>query len=104
MNMYSYDCCKTEKINYQDVSLLSSLLKLVGDDSRLKILCILRQGEHCVCEIIQHLGLSQTLVSHRLKDLKDFGLVSDRKDSKWSYYSLTDKGKEITELVFKINV
>lgn len=101
--MDSYDCCKNEEVNHQDISSLSSILKLVGDDSRLKILSILRKDEHCVCEIIKHLGLSQTLVSHHLKDLKDFGLVSDRKDSKWSYYTLTSKGKEITKLIFKIN-
>lgn len=104
MNMDSYDCCKTENVKYQNTSSLSSVLKLVGDENRLKILCILQKGEHCVCEIIKHLNLSQTLVSHHLKDLKDFELVSDRKDSKWSYYSLTSKGKEITSLIFKINL
>jgi len=83
---------------------LSVLLKIVSDNSRLRILCLLQSGKHCVCELMEHVKLSQSLISHHLKDLKDFNLVSDRKDSKWSYYSLTPKGKEITNLIFKIKV
>ena len=81
---------------------MSSVLKLVGDESRLKILCILRQGEHCVCEIIEHLGLSQTLVSHHLSDLKGAGIVVDRKENRWNYYSLTTEGQRIVDLIFRI--
>ena len=49
-------------------------------------------------------NLSQSLISHHLKDLKDYGLVSDRKQGKWSYYSLTSKGQKITNLIFKIKI
>lgn len=100
--MGSYNCCKNDTVNYKDISSLSSILKLVGDDSRLKILCILRQGEHCVCEVIKHLGLSQTLVSHHLKDLKEAGIVIDRKDNRWIHYSLTEEGQRIVNLIFQI--
>jgi DNA-binding transcriptional ArsR family regulator len=72
----------------------------VGEESRLKILCILRQGQHCVCEIMEHVGLSQSLTSHHLKDLKEAGLVSDKKTGKQVNYSLTKKGKQITDLLF----
>lgn len=87
-----------------DTNKLSTLLKLVSDHSRLKLLCILQNGEHCVCELLKHTKLSQSLISHHLKDLKDANLVIDRKDSKWSYYSLTPKGIEITNLIFKIKI
>jgi DNA-binding transcriptional ArsR family regulator len=53
---------------------------------------------------MEHVKLSQSLISHHLKDLKDYDLVSKRIDSKWSYYSLTPKGIEITNLIFKIKV
>ncbi|KKR74774.1 MAG: Transcriptional regulator [Candidatus Curtissbacteria bacterium GW2011_GWD1_40_8] len=102
MNISSYKCCQSETVNNKKISSLSSILKLVGDESRLKILCILRQGEHCVCEIIQHLELSQTLISHHLKDLKDAGLVSNRKDNRWNHYSLTEEGQKIVNLIFQI--
>lgn len=81
---------------------LSALLKLIAENNRLQILCILNKGEHCVCQLIKHLELSNSLISHHLKDIKDAGLVSDRKDSKWVYYSLTPKGKYIIKLIFQI--
>lgn len=104
MNIRSYKCCANNKTKIKEVGDLSSLLKLVSDNSRLQLLCILQNGEHCVCELMEHVKLSQSLISHHLKDLKDSDLVTDRKDSKWSYYSLTPKGIEITNLIFRIKV
>jgi len=102
MNMRSYKCCSSKGTEEKEVGELSTLLKLISENSRLQILCILKNGEHCVCELMEHVKLSQSLISHHLKDLKDASLVIDRKDGKWSYYSLTPKGKEITNLIFKI--
>jgi ArsR family transcriptional regulator len=84
------------------VDLLSSLLKIVSEESRLKILCILRHGEHCVCEIMNHINLSQSLISHHLSDLKKAGIVSDVKRGLRVYYSLNAKGEHITNLLFQI--
>lgn len=102
--MSSYKYCSSDGLILKKVGELSALLKLVSDNSRLQLLCILQNGEHCVCELMEHVKLSQSLISHHLKDLKDSSLVTDRKDSKWSYYSLTPKGIEITNLIFKIKV
>ena len=79
MNMSSYSCCTPNKVEFAKVGTLSSLLKLVAEPSRLKILCILRQGEHCVCEFEDHVGLSQSLLSHHLADLRDAGLIVGKK-------------------------
>ena len=103
MNMSSYSCCSVNKQEYKQISSLSSLLRLVGEESRLKILCILKQGEHCVCEVEKHISLSQSLISHHLKDLKNAGLIQDEKKQQWVYYSLTAKGKQITNLLFSID-
>lgn len=103
MNMRSYKCCSGRKTGTKEIEELSSLLKIISDHNRLQILCILQKDEHCVCELMEHVKLSQSLISHHLKDLKDFDLVSDRKDGKWSYYSLTSKGQKITNLIFKVN-
>lgn len=78
------------------------MLKLVGDESRLKILCLLKEGEMCVCKIVEGLALSQSLISHHLKDLKDAGLVEDEKKGQWVHYSLTKKGKQVTRLIFSL--
>jgi ArsR family transcriptional regulator, arsenate/arsenite/antimonite-responsive transcriptional repressor len=102
MNMSSYSCCTTDKNEYKNVSSLSSLLKLVGEESRLKILCILRKGQHCVCEIEKHVQLSQSLTSHHLKDLKGIGLIVDEKKGLSVYYSLTEKGKRIVNSLFNL--
>ena len=99
--MGSYNCCSVNKQEYKQISSLSLLLRLVGEESRLKILCILKQGQHCVCELMEHTKLSQSLISHHLKDLKDAGLIGDEKKEHWVYYSLTDKGKKIEELLQK---
>ena len=103
MNMGSYSCCSPDKNEYKKVGSLSSLLQLVGENSRLQILCILRQNEHCVCEINEHIKASQSLISHHLKDLKDGGLIKDDKKGLNVFYSLTPEGKRITDLVFDIS-
>jgi ArsR family transcriptional regulator len=103
MNMGSYSCCLPDKNEYKKVDSLSSLLQLVGENSRLQILCILRQSEHCVCEIKEHVKASQSLISHHLKDLKDGGLIKDDKKGLNVFYSLTPEGKRITDLVFDIS-
>jgi ArsR family transcriptional regulator len=77
-------------------------LELVGENSRLQILCILRQGQHCVCEINEHIKASQSLSSHHLKDLKDGGIIDDNKKGLNVFYSLTSEGKRITDLIFDI--
>ena len=102
MNMSSYKCCSADGSKSKIVGGLSDLLKLVSDNSRLQILCILQNNEHCVCELMEKTKSSQSLISHHLKDLKDVNLVSDRKEGKWVYYSLTDEGKRITNLLFQI--
>ena len=91
MNMHSYD-------NKE----LSALLKLISENNRLQILNILQKEEQCVCKLIEKTGLSQSLISHHLKDLKDINIVADRKEGKWVHYSLTDEGKRITDLLFQI--
>ncbi len=99
--MGSCNCCTFDKLEFKQVTSLSSLLKLVGEVSRLKILCILEQGQHCVCEIEKHVNQSQSLISHHLKDLKKAGLVADEKRGLWVYYFLTKKGEKIKALLSK---
>jgi ArsR family transcriptional regulator len=102
MNMSSYNCCSVKSEEGKKVESLASVLKIVAEPSRLKLMCILRKGEHCVCEIMEHVDLSQSLISHHLKDLREAKVVSDEKRGLRVYYNLTDKGKNITDLLFKI--
>lgn len=84
------------------MSSLSSVLKLVSEKSRLKLLCILREGKHCVCEMEEHFDLSQSLISHHLRNLKSSGIVVSEKRGLRVYYSLTKKGEQIVDLLFQI--
>ena len=60
----------------------------LSDETRLKILELLRDGEHCVCELTEALELGQSLLSFHLKTLKEAGLVTDRRDGRWMHYAL----------------
>lgn len=100
--MSSYSCCSEKSKEAGKVILLFSLLKVVSEESRLKLLCILQKGTHCVCEIMEHVALSQSLISHHLKDLKNAGIVKDEKRGLRVYYSLTEKGKKIINSLFAL--
>lgn len=100
--MSSYNCCNPSTSEFKQISDISYLLKIVGEENRLKLLCLLKQGEHCVCEMLEHFEMSQSLVSHHLSDLKEIGLVTVRKDGRQVFYSLTKKGQNITRMIFSI--
>lgn len=102
MNMSSYKCCHTSTAEFKHITNLSTLLKLVGEKNRLKLLCLLRQDEHCVCQILEHFEMSQSLISHHLSDLKSAGLVTDRKVGRQVFYSLSKKGQKVTNNIFAI--
>jgi ArsR family transcriptional regulator len=57
----------------------------------LKILCLLKDGEKCVCDIWQCLKLPQNLVSHHLKVLKDLNLISSKRVGLKVFYKLNQK-------------
>jgi len=67
---------------------LLKALKATGDESRLRILNILRLRPLCVCEIAVVLGLAQSTVSRHLKALEESGFLSRRKDGLWVEYAL----------------
>jgi len=100
--MCSYNCCTANKYEFNKAGSLASLLKLIGVESRLKILCILQKGSHCVCEIEKHIDESQSLISHHLRDLKEAGLILDEKKGQFVHYELTENGKHITSSLFKL--
>jgi ArsR family transcriptional regulator, arsenate/arsenite/antimonite-responsive transcriptional repressor len=63
--------------------------KCMADDTRLKaILLIADQQELCVCELVAALALSQPKVSRHLAQLRQCGLLTDRKQNQWVYYSI----------------
>jgi ArsR family transcriptional regulator len=66
----------------------------LSDETRLRILELLRGGEHCVCELTEALDLGQSLLSFHLKTLKDARIVTDRREGRWMYYALAPETLE----------
>lgn len=64
------------------------LFHALSDETRLRILERLRVGERCVCEMTDDLDAAQSRLSFHLKVLKDAGLVTDRREGRWMYYTL----------------
>jgi len=84
----------------------TKFFKAVSDESRIKILYFLRDGEKCVCEIWKKLELPQNLASHHLKVLKDLGLLDSKKDGLRVYYKINKNNLDkyfnnFNKLIFK---
>lgn len=69
---------------------LVNIFKALSDETRLRILKILEDGEHCVCDIVAALDVVQPKASFHLKILRDAGLLEDRKQGKWVHYNIDD--------------
>jgi ArsR family transcriptional regulator len=77
----------------KEIKSISRMFKALGDDTRLRILFLLQQKDLCVCEIVKILDVSQSKASRHLAYLKNAGLVEDRREGVWIYYTL-DKSKD----------
>jgi ArsR family transcriptional regulator len=62
--------------------------RALGDETRLKIIECVMESEQCVCDLTDLLSSKQSLLSFHLKTLKDAGILNDRRDGRWVYYSL----------------
>ena len=82
--------CKTNQSTKQLFETVL-FLKAVSDENRLKIICFLKAGEKCVCEIVDFLKLPQNLVSHHLKVLRNQNILIARKDGLNFFYSINEK-------------
>ncbi len=60
----------------------------LSDETRLEVIDLLTRGERCVCELQEAMGAAQSRLSFHLKVLRDAGLVLDRRQGRWVYYSL----------------
>ncbi len=69
---------------------VATFFKVLGDPTRMRILWALDQGELCVCDIANILGMTKSAVSHQLSTLREARLVKCRKDGKSVYYTLDD--------------
>jgi len=70
---------------------LAALFKTLSEPVRLRILyLLLESGERCVCELVNTLGLSQSVVSRHLAYLRNNGLVNTRREGVWVHYRVAE--------------
>jgi ArsR family transcriptional regulator len=66
----------------------AQLFHALSDETRLGILEKLQSGEQCVCDLQDDLDAAQSRLSFHLRVLREAGLVADRREGRWSYYSI----------------
>lgn len=76
-----------------------SFFHALSDETRLEIMERLKDGEQCVCDLTDALKTGQSRLSFHLKVLKDAGLITDRPEGRWMYYSLNAQTLEELEEV-----
>lgn len=81
----------------------AGIFKALGDENRIHILKMLQNGEKCACKILEELNISQPTLSHHMKILCDAGIVTGRKEGKWTHYAICRDGvKRVRELTAEL--
>ncbi len=68
------------------------VFKAFCDENRLMILELLQSGEKCACVLLDQLHIAQSTLSHHMKILVESGIVTARKEGKWTHYSISSEG------------
>ena len=72
----------------------ATIFKAFCDENRIRILKLLTTGEKCGCKLLEEINVTQPTLSHHMKILCDAEVVVGRKEGKWMYYSISEKGVE----------
>jgi ArsR family transcriptional regulator, arsenate/arsenite/antimonite-responsive transcriptional repressor len=84
---------------------VAEIFHALADETRLEILDRLKEGERCVCELTDALHTGQSRLSFHLKVLKDAGLILDRPEGRWTYYSINREAfEELNDCVAALKV
>ena len=82
---------------------IAKVFHALSDETRLLILEQLKDGEQCVCDLTEMFKTGQSRLSFHLRVLKEAGLVLDRPEGRWVYYSLNPEGiEELQESVISL--
>lgn len=91
---------KQTKTLSDDVRLAAERFRALGDENRLRILALLKERELCAGDLLKSLSIVQSTLSHHMKILAESGLVTCRKQGKWSYYSINvDLREELDDVL-----
>ena len=73
---------------------LANMFDMLSDPNRLHIVVYLMNGKQTVTNITEHIGMSQSAVSHQLRILRDAHILKAQKIGKCVYYSINDEHVE----------
>ena len=73
---------------------ITKVLKVLSDESRLRVLNLLQVRECCVCEVMQVMDISQSKASRILSGLYDAGFLKLRREGRWALYSIDTETTE----------
>ena len=68
------------------------VFKALCDETRLRVLEMLRGGEKCACKLVENLDCGQSGLSYHMKVLLESGIVTSRQEGKWTYYRICPEG------------
>lgn len=82
----------------------AEIFKALADETRLAIMAlVIRHGELCVCDVEEALRISQSKASRHLRYLRNAGLLDDRREGLWAYYSISSKAGTKAKHVLEMN-
>jgi DNA-binding transcriptional ArsR family regulator len=79
------------ELSERDAERMATTFKGLADPTRLKILAVLLQGDACVSELAERVGISQSAVSHQLRLLRHLRFVSARREGQQIIYRIDDE-------------
>ena len=83
-------------------NLAAERFRALGDENRLQILALLKDTQLCAGDLLKSLNIVQSTLSHHMKVLTETGIVTCRKQGKWSYYSInSDLIPDLDEMLDK---
>lgn len=88
---------KKEMPNESEIAVLSGIFKVLGDPTRVKLVCALEHREMCVCDLAATLGMTKSAISHQLNTMKKDSVVKARREGKNIFYSLHDS--HVTDII-----
>lgn len=90
------DCCAPVTggaLDVEEAQRLARMFKALGDPTRVRLLSLIAaqpEREACICDLTEPVGLSQSTVSHHMKQLVDAGLASREQRGRWAYYRVVE--------------
>ena len=101
-------CCAPitrEVISSRNAESLARSMKALADPARLRLLSMVaahEDGEACVCDLTEPLGLSQPTVSHHLRILVDAGFLTRSKRGTWAYFRIVPGSLDLLSTFIRV--